>query len=123
MADEDHPNVSYGTWMSRDAVRGALSVAATALSNLWGELYQCDHGDSNLQDPQLVIEIRRCIKTMQGISRALEETRFSRPPPAEDWMTLDDVMRLKHVTQDLDECAERLTRLERAAEYFKGLRE
>jgi len=101
----------------------ALSIAESVLSVLRGVFYECERGDRNvLENPDLAMKINECIERLQSVSGGLEEFRNS-PAATYDWTNSDDLMRLKHVAQDLDECAERLTTLHQAIKIFSMPRE
>jgi esterase/lipase superfamily enzyme len=101
----------------------ALSVAANELASLDGDLDHCEnHGRDVLENPELARRIQQCIDTVRTISRALEEFTNSRAA-ADDWTNSDDLRRLRHVAQDVDEFAKRLSSLQKAIAFFSLPRE
>src|SRR5262249_57077001 len=60
-----------------------------------------------------------CIDSLHGLSRRLQDFTDSRAA-AHDWTNSDDLRRLRHVAQDLNESAERLSYLHNAFEFLSS---
>src|SRR5262249_49445597 len=101
-------------------ISGELSAMASAILWLCMVLEDCERGYRDvLKSPDLAVKIEECIDSLHGLSRRLQDFTDSRAA-AHDWTNSDDLRRLRHVAQDLNESAERLSYLHNAFEFLSS---